>query len=482
MITVKKLPIRILPSSTRTLIRPFVPGSPSQVDHILFRIFSIPQQEWRKILEAIYERIGLSDSILRPVFIRHFDNIRHCIPSNMEMTGEQKEFIGAYFTQQYSLESTALFNPSIISHPVQDKKGVTKFIMSLRAIGEGHISSITFMEGEVDKAFNIALKENSPVIYEPQREEHLYEKALFIKKSNELGILSNLNKDIFEHLHEYFSLGELEETISKKRNSNISASNLELENSLNNIRMLALSNFTLKFSTDDISERAIYPASPSQSNGLEDARFVRFTDDDGRIMYYATFTAYDGRTVMPEMLETTDFKEFKVSTLNGPAAKNKGMALFPRKVNGAYMMLGRQDNESLYVMSSDNPYFWYDYRPLVKPTYNWELIQIGNCGSPVEIDEGWLVITHGVGPVRTYSIGAMLLDKNKPWRVIGRLKNPLLEPTKEERAGYVPNVLYTCGAMAIGRTLVLPYAVGDVVTTFALVSIDEIIENIKSRL
>lgn len=476
MITIKKLPIRILPSSDRTLIRPFVPGNPSQVDHILFRIFSSPQQEWNKILEDIYERIGIADYILRPVFIRHFNNIKYRIPSNIEMTDEQKELIGAYFTQQYALESTALFNPSVVPHPVQDKKGVTRFIMSLRAIGEGHISSITFMEGEIDVASNITLRQNSPVIYEPQRQEHLYEKALFLKKSNELGILSSLNKDVFEHLHEYFSLGELEEAINKKRNSNISVSNLELENSLNNIRMLALSNFTLKFSTDDISERAIYPASPSQSNGLEDARFVRFTEDDAKVIYYATFTAYDGRTVMPEMLETTDFKEFRVSTLNGPAAKNKGMALFPRKVNGAYLMLGRQDNESLYIMTSDNPYFWYDYRPLVKPTYNWELIQIGNCGSPIEIDEGWLVITHGVGPVRTYSLGAILLDKNEPWRIIGRLNEPLIEPTRQERGGYVPNVLYTCGAMAVGRTLILPYAIGDVITTFALVSIDEVIE------
>jgi predicted GH43/DUF377 family glycosyl hydrolase len=182
---------------------------------------------------------------------------------------------------------------------------------------------------------------------------------------------------------------------------------------------------------------------------------------------------------MPEMLETYDFKEFKVSTLNGSAAKNKGIALFPRKVNGNYMMLGRQDNESLYIMTSDNPYFWHDYQPLAKPTYSWELIQIGNCGSPIEIDEGWLVITHGVGLVRTYSLGVMLLDKDEPSRVIGRLKEPLLEPTKEERFGYVPNVLYSCGAMAIGRTLVLPYAIGDVVTTFALVSIDEIINDLK---
>lgn len=479
MIPVKKLPIKIVPSSTRTLIRPFVPGSSSQVEHILFRVFSTPPEERQKVMRNIYERLELPDEDIRSIFLRHFENISSRIPSNIEITHEQKEFIGACFTQQYSLESTALFNPSIVPHPVQDKEGVTRFIISLRAIGEGHISSITFMEGEIDASFRITLQENSPVIYESQRKAHPYERDLFIRKSNELGILSDLNNSLLKRLPDHFTFDELERAINKIRNSNVLISNTELERGLNSVRMLALSNFTLNFSTDTISERAIYPASPSQSNGLEDARFVKFTEDDGSTIYYATFTAYDGKTVMPELLETYDFKEFKVSTLNGSAAKNKGMALFPRKVNGNYMMLGRQDNESLYIMSSDNPYFWHDYQPLVKPTFNWELIQIGNCGSPIEIDEGWLVITHGVGPVRTYSLGVILLDKDEPWRVIGRLKEPLLEPTKEERFGYVPNVLYTCGAMAIGRTLVLPYAIGDVVTTFTLVSIDELVRRMN---
>ena len=243
--------------------------------------------------------------------------------------------------------------------------------------------------------------------------------------------------------------------------------------------MLALSNFTLSFNTDDISERAIYPASPSQRNGLEDARFVRFQRDDGTVTYYATFTAYDGKKVMSEMLETEDFKNFKVSTLSGSAVKNKGMALFPRKINGQYMMLGRQDNESLYIMSSDHLHFWYDYQPLLKPTYDWELTQIGNGGSPMEIDEGWLIITHGVGPVRTYSLGVALLDRDNPSKVIGRLNRPLLTPAKDESSGYVPNVIYTCGAMVLDRTLILPYARADVVTKFAIISLDEIIGSMK---
>lgn len=478
MVHIEKLPIRITPSSARTLIRPFIPGNPVQVDHILFRIFSVGRSERQRILKNIYEHIEMPDDIIKSIFLRHFENIRPRIPSNVEIIEEQKEFIGAYFTQQYALESTALFNPSIVPHPIQDKKGVTRFVMSLRAIGEGHISSIIFMEGEVDAKFNISIYPHSPVIYEPERKAHLYEKNLFIKSSNELGVLSEFNRMVFDDLPDHFNFEQLDQAINKIINSNVAINKAELENSLNNLRMLALSNFTLTFLTNDISERAIYPASPSQSNGLEDARFVRFTEEDGSVRYYATFTAYDGKTIMPEMLETTDFKEFKISTFNGPAAKNKGMALFPRRVNGSYMMLGRQDNESLYIMSSDNPYFWYDYHPLAKPTYDWEFIQIGNCGSPIEIDEGWLVITHGVGAIRSYSLGALLLDKNEPWRVIGRLKEPLLAPTKEERFGYVPNVLYSCGSMVIGRTLILPYAIGDVVTTFALMSIDEIVNDL----
>ncbi len=481
MITIKKLPIKITPSPTRTLIRPFVPGSSSQVDHILFRIFSLGQAERHEILTHIYDRIDIPYRLLKTILHRHYEIIKHRIPSNMEISEEQQEFIGAYFTQQYALESTALFNPSIVPHPVQDKEGVTKFIMSLRALGEGHISSIIFMEGEVDSMFHVTLYPNSPVICEPHRTSHLYEKELFMKSSNELGIYSELNQTVFDQLPDHFTLEQLEQACNKVRNSNVSIHKTELENSLNNIRMLALSNFTLTFSTDNISERAIYPASPSQSNGLEDARFVQFTEDDNSVRYYATFTAYDGKTVMPEMLETSDFKEFRISTLNGPAAKNKGMALFPRRINGLYMMLGRQDNESLYVMASDNPYFWYDYHPLLKPTYEWEFIQIGTCSSPIEIEEGWLVITHGVGAIRSYALGAMLLDKNDPRHVIGRLKEPLLAPTKEERFGYVPNVFYTCGAMAIGRTLVLPYAIGDVMTTIALVSIDDIVNQMKQQ-
>lgn len=479
MIKIKRQPIKILPSSKRTLARPFVPGSESQVEHILFRIFSTSKSDRKKIVDKLYKRLDMPHDLSKKIFLRHYENIKPRIPSNMELEEIDKQFIGAYFTQQYALESTALFNPSIVPHPIQDKKDATRFIISLRAIGEGHISSITFMEGEIDKDFRITVGENSPVIFEPERKDHIYNKKTIIKKANQLDFLTDINRSLFDLLSDQFTFDDLDSAINKMINANIDNNRYELINSLDNIRLLALSNFTLRFDTDDLTERVIYPASPSQSNGLEDPRFVHFTSDDGSTTYYATFTAFDGKRIMPEMLETDDFKEFKVSTLSGPGAKNKGMALFPRKVNGKYMMLGRQDNESLYIMQSDNLNFWYEYYPLLKPTYDWELTQIGNCGSPIEIDEGWLVITHGVGPVRTYSLGAALLDKDDPRKVIGRLEKPLITPAKRESSGYVPNVIYSCGSMVIGRTLILPYAISDVVTKFATASVDEIVNSMK---
>ncbi|HDP76242.1 MAG TPA: glycosidase [Bacteroidales bacterium] len=477
---IKYLPLKIYPSTKRTLIRPFVPGSTAQVEHILFRIFSTPPNEIENYLLEIYDQLNSADARLKAIFTKHFEYVKDKIPANLDISDLEKELIGAYFTQQYALESTAVFNPSVVPHPVQDKEGVLKIILSLRAIGEGHISSIIFMEGEIDGSLDLTLKsDKSTLIYEPDRIQHSYEKKLFFKTAYELDLLNKMNKPVFDILGSVFEFSDLENAINEVIKKNTENNRANLEEALNKLRLLAQSNFTLRFKTDSLVERAIFPASPTQSNGLEDARFVQFRNDDGSFIYYATFTAYDGKTVMPEMLETKDFCEFKISTLNGPAARNKGMALFPRKINGCYMMIGRQDNESLYIMKSDNPYFWYDSKPLIKPKYKWEHIQIGNSGSPIEIDEGWLVLTHGVGPIRTYSLGAILLDKDNPEKVIGRLEEPLVKPTKDEALGYVPNVVYTCGALAYGRSLFLPYAIGDIITRFAFVDIDQLLNHLK---
>ena len=240
--------------------------------------------------------------------------------------------------------------------------------------------------------------------------------------------------------------------------------------------MLAQSNYEVQFEAEQkLSTRILFPATPSQSNGIEDARFVRFQNDDGSHLYYATFTAYDGKVVMPELVETHDFLRFRFRTLNGPAAQNKGMAMFPRKINGQFAMLARQDNESIYLSYSDNIHFWNERKLLLKPVFPWELIQIGNCGSPIETDAGWLVLSHGVGAMRKYCIGAFLLDRKDPSKVIGRLREPLLQPNENEREGYVPNVVYTCGALLHGSELIIPYAMADHATGFATVPLDEVL-------
>jgi predicted GH43/DUF377 family glycosyl hydrolase len=276
-------------------------------------------------------------------------------------------------------------------------------------------------------------------------------------------------------LSEYFRLADLDQTIKTVLRHH-RAQQREFEPIAHTMLVLAKANYEIRFSPDqDVSERIIFPLSPTETNGIEDARFVRFRYDDGRVRYFATYTAYDGRVVLPQMLETEDFLHFNVSTLNGPEVRNKGFALFPRFVNGQYAMLSRQDNENIYLMYSDMPHFWYSKQLIAKPTYPWEYVQLGNCGSPIETEAGWLVLTHGVGSMRKYALGAMVLDRDDPARVIGRLEVPLLEPNANERKGYVPNVVYSCGGLIHGRDLVIPYAMSDYASTFATVPLADVL-------
>ena len=243
------------------------------------------------------------------------------------------------------------------------------------------------------------------------------------------------------------------------------------------ISWLAKSNYEVEFHPDvPVSERIIFPVSDNESNGIEDARFVRFTDDDGEVTYYATYTAYNGKVILPQILETKDFRRFKINTLNGRAVQNKGMAMFPRKIDGLYAMISRQDNENLFIMYSDNAHFWEETYPLLRPTYPWEFVQLGNCGSPIETEAGRLLLTHGVGAMRKYCIGAILLDKHDAGKVIGRLREPLLSPNQNEREGYVPNVVYTCGALVHGDKLVMPYAMSDSASSIAIVPLDDLLQ------
>jgi predicted GH43/DUF377 family glycosyl hydrolase len=414
---------------------------------------------------------------IREYLQRRCAEARPYLPTDEKLSAEQELLVGAYFTHEYSLEAAALFNPSIVPHPDQSDlpDGSLRFILSLRAAGEGHISSITFRTGILDGRCNISINtptrhclEASPV------PNAAYDKTIFARKLHELDLLGDLNRQALQHLPDSFTLEDLRRTLTlaaKQLSGDPNSTAVERKT-----LTLAQSNYEVQFAPDTrVSERVLFPASPSESNGMEDARFVRFQNDDGSYTYYATYTAYDGKLILPQFIETPDFLHFRFVTLNGPAVQNKGMALFPRKIGGHYVMLGRQDYENIFLMFSDHLHFWYTREVLLKPTFPWEFVQLGNCGSPIETDAGWLVITHGVGAMRKYCIGAFLLDRRDPTKVIGRLREPLLKPIETEREGYVPNVVYSCGSLVHRGQLILPYAMSDYATSFATVSLDELI-------
>jgi predicted GH43/DUF377 family glycosyl hydrolase len=273
-----------------------------------------------------------------------------------------------------------------------------------------------------------------------------------------------------------FALDELDGSIRQAAPDETSSQTRDVQRTLECMHWLAESNYEIHFApSSQISERIIFPVSPNESNGIEDARFVRFVEDDGSVMYYATYTAYNGRVILPQLIETTDFLNFRVLTLNGQAVQNKGMALFPRRIDGRYAMLTRQDDESLYLAFSDNPHFWSDPQLLLVPRQPWEIVKLGNCGSPIETEDGWLVLTHGVGPMRKYCIGATLLDLHDPAKIIGRLKEPLLKPEANEREGYVPNVVYSCGSLIYNGRLILPYGISDTASSIVSIELRELL-------
>ena len=384
--------------------------------------------------------------------------------------------MAAYVTAEYSVESAAFFNPSIIAHPSQT--GVTadslRFIMSFRATGEGHISSVAFRSGVIDPNHNISLDPVSAFISAPVVETHRrYDKVLFARKLQELSAWNAFTGAVIGLVPDQFTREEMEMTF---RSLGAPFDGVERESAVVSMRWLAESNYTITFDGDEsICERVIFPVSQAEAHGIEDARFVRFVEDDGQVTYYATYTAYSGTTATIQLIETRDFKTFEICTLNGPAVRDKGMALFPRRINGDYCMLGRQDARSVTLSRSQHLHFWYEWRSIIEPREPWEIIRLGNCGSPIETSAGWIVLTHGVGAVRRYCIGAALLDLNDPSHVLGRLKRPLIEPLESEREGYVPNVVYSCGGIIHQGLLMIPYAMSDTRSGIASVKADDLI-------
>ena len=476
---VKRKAKKIVGDTSRVITRPHIPSDANRIPKIIQRIADLPDTTAEDLLAQIMLDFSERHKDIRRVFERNLNEVRGHVPRDAVLSETKRALIGAYFTMEYSIESAALFNPSIVLHPDQSHldKGSLRFIMSLRAIGEGHVSSIVFRSGVLDRDNTFIFDPTSDYVERPDvRLNPVYDRHLFQLKLNEMEACNEVTAHILDQLPEDFTYNELKEKIGALRARPIFSEERQNQ-TFETMNWLANSNYEVSFHPDHkISERVIFPVSKNESSGIEDARFVQFFYDNGEVIYYATYTAYNGFTILPQLIETKDFIKFKVITLNGEAVKNKGMALFPRKIDGSYVMLSRQDGENNHIMFSDNIHFWQESQIIQEPEYPWEFIQIGNCGSPLETDKGWIVLTHGVGPMRQYCIGAMLLDLENPARVIARLKEPLLAPREEEREGYVPNVVYTCGAIFHNSDLVIPYGMSDITSGIATVGVSELID------
>lgn len=481
MVTVRRCDIEIRPDADRVVAGPFLPGEsafaggPPRVELIANRVLALNDVEAEKLLADTRASFESRHSDLSAVWSRNASRAAEMVPALDNVNGERRQLLGAYFTQEYTPEAAAVCNPSIVPSP-ENSDG--RFIMSLRAIGEGHISSVEFRTGSVDAVGCVTVDAPSPFLNLGERRSPLYEKAFFSDKLLALGADPALVEMVMQRVPDRFDSAQLDSALGILDRGEFSAAGVFETRKLTH--WLAASNYELSYEKEvPISQRILVPSSPAESRGIEDARFVRFVEDDGRITYYATYTAYDGFTILPQLIETEDFLTFRFATLNGTSAYNKGIALFPRRVDGMYMALGRYDQENLHLLRSDRVRVWNSAELISSPTHGWEAVQIGACGPPLETTEGWLVLVHGVGPMRRYSLGAFLLDLDDPSRLIGRLDSPLLEPTEDERNGYVPNVVYSCGAMIHGDWLVVPYGFADEGVRVMTVSVSELMRELK---
>jgi predicted GH43/DUF377 family glycosyl hydrolase len=484
----------------------------------------MPESEVNIAMSQLLRGYSRRHRNISKVFEKYFDRLAPIFDkievNEEDLTSSQKALIGSYFTMEYSIESAAFFNPSIVEHPDQTEIRIEekRVIFSFRATGEGHISSIVFRSGILDKNNNLTIEPVGKMLAEADViKRNVYEKKAFQKKLDEMqehvtvvttAIIEKTDEVqkqenviapviipavedipeqktavsaafVLDNLPENFTYGELMFKIEKARKDpNVTEDQLKI---IIQMMWLASSHYEIHFSIDSaISERVIFPISATEQKGIEDARFVKFTDDNGEITYYATYTAYDGIATMPKLISTKDFYDFKILPINGEIAQNKGMALFPRKIHGKYAMLCRIDGVNNYLAYSDSINIWRKAKIIQQPKYPWELVQIGNAGSPLETKDGWLVITHAVGPMREYSLGASLYDLENPEIEIGRLSRPLITPNESEREGYVPNVIYSCGSYIHNNELVIPYAMSDHSSTYATVDLAELLSVLKA--
>lgn len=479
-IPVNRKNVKVMPDTKRVIARFFFNGE-ERAKEILVHIENLSDQEVNGMIYPLLQEFSKRHRNITKIFFKNSKKLYKTIGlllSDLEkLSTERKLLIGSYFTHEYSIESAAFFNPSIVDDPDQSdlEEGQRRIIISFRAVGEGHISSIVFRKALIDSDNDIEVMPAGVYVDEAEIiKNNIYVKNLFFEKAKDSKISQKTIDDVDKNLHDKFDYKQLKNVIDQLKS-------IELNEELNKILYLADSYHEIIFSLDtDISDRIIYPISEFERKGIEDARFVRFFNDDGTSKYYATYTAYDGHIIMPKLLETSDFYDFKVRPIYGEGAKNKNLALFPRKINGKYVMLSRIDGWNNYIMFSDKISIWNDPIKLQSPKFPWEFVQIGNCGSPIETEEGWLVISHGVGAMRRYCLSVSLLDLEDPTKEIGRLKEPILTANRDEREGYVPNVVYSCGSIINNGELIVPYGLSDYSSSFITINLYDLLERLKN--
>jgi predicted GH43/DUF377 family glycosyl hydrolase len=479
-IPVQRMDIKFYPDSKRIITRFFEFGDEERVKQTIRRLLAMDEASTNTVMQQVQKDFAARHRNINRVFMKHYGYIQKILAQQdflpKALPDEKKLLIGAYFTKEFSIESAAFFNPSMVEAPDQSglAVGEKRVIASFRATGEGHISSIVFRGGIIDRENNLSFEPPGQLLDLPEEVQiHTYTKDAFIEKLSEMDVDERLIGLVMDRLGNDFTYQELESSIGRilEREDLDPAQQIVIEEFI----WLARSYYEITFSPSTaISERVIFPVSSAENNGIEDARFVRCKEDDGACNYYATYTAYNGITILPKLLETKDFCHFKVMPLYGEYAKNKGLALFPKKINGHYAMVSRVDGVNNYIMYSKDVHHWKDATIIQEPEYPWQFVQVGNCGSPIETERGWLLLTHGVGPMRTYSLGATLLDRSDPTIVLGQTREPLLVPNAQEREGYVPNVVYSCGAIVNQGELIIPYAMADYASLFAKVKLNDL--------
>lgn len=469
MKSIQRTSIRLYANPERVLARYLNVGNAVRIAPVADYIRQMSDTAVAEQLETLYQEFGQRHTDLAGVFRKHYERVIQYV-SPLENTNKQA-LLGAYFTNEYSIEAAALFNPSIVAHPDQEgvPKGAIRFLMSLRATGEGHISSITFATGLIDAQGQVVIDERSGHLSSGDvTTDLLHQKSFVIKR---LKLSEAFQQLLEETLPTSFSFKVANQIIGALKHLTL-AQKQEIQVALALVFEL---NYEVTFEEQiPLVSRVLFPQSRVETNGMEDARFVTFTHE-GKTTYLGTYTAYNGREIQPQLIKTTDFRHYKIGPFYGSAASDKGMALFPEKIGGRYAMIGRQGGRNMSIMYSDDLYFWDQSLPLQAPQRGWEMLQMGNCGSPVKTKAGWLLLTHGVGPMRKYVLSCTLLDLEKPEKVLASLDVPLLSPNTEEREGYVPNVLYTCGMMAHAGRLIIPYAMSDNAISFATVAEDDLI-------